>query len=48
VQQPPGLRLYASLQHINREYYYSKKAPLIKKKLPQYSLIDIKNIPESV
>ena len=37
-----GLRLYASLQYINGEYYYSRKAPIIKEKLPEYTLVDVK------
>jgi outer membrane cobalamin receptor len=39
---PFGLTLYASLLHVNRQYYYSKKAPIIKRKLNEYTLIDVK------
>jgi outer membrane receptor protein involved in Fe transport len=39
---PFGLSVYASLLHINRQYYYTKKAPILKRKLNEYTLVDCK------
>ena len=37
-----GLSAYASLKHINRQYYYSKNAPYQKRKLNEYTLVHVK------
>jgi len=37
-----GLSFYASVMYVNRQYYYSKNAPYKKRKLNEYTLVDMK------
>ncbi len=39
---PFGLTVYTSVRHINRQYYYSKKTPYQKRRLNEYTLVNVK------
>jgi outer membrane cobalamin receptor len=39
---PFGLSAYFSVLHLNRQYYYAKKAPFIKRKLNEYTLVNLR------
>jgi vitamin B12 transporter len=37
-----GLSAYASFMYVADQYYYSRNAPLLKRKLDNYSIVDVK------
>ena len=42
-----GLTAYASVSHTEKEYFYSKKSPFIKRRLNDYALLNLRVCAES-